>query len=148
MLDIRKIKKRYDYLGEGSSWVELIVGDESYFGSAFCAPKDKEFASEKVGLTIAEKRAEIKYLQSILQNTLKPQLKILEHLENGVNAKPEKDRNGIMIYRAANRCRNEIKSIRYNIKILKKELKEYIDNKDDLYNKIIARRSKEVITTK
>ena len=103
-----------------------------------------EFCSEKTGLAIAETRAMINYLTWVRDIELGQQLKILEHLENGVNAKEKKDKNGYMIYRAANRCRDEIKFINEEVAAMRKELKEYIENKADLYDKVRARRSKNI----
>lgn len=141
MLDIRRIKKEYEF-EDGCASVTISVGPDRFWGSAICAPEDEEFCSEKTGLAIAEARADINYLTWVRDYELKPQLKILEHLENGVNAKEEKDKNGYMIYRAANRCRDEIKFINEEVKKMREELKEYIDNKADLYDKVRARRSK------
>lgn len=141
MLDIKKLKKNYTY-HDGVATVEIITGDESCYGHASCSPEDEDFESEKTGLYIADARAEIAYLSRTIKYILKPQLKILEHLENGVNAKEEKDRNGIMIYRAANQCREEIKELRATVKYRKEDLREYIKRKDELHKKLRARRSK------
>lgn len=146
MLDIRRIKKEYNFDGDGFSAfasVTLRVADNVFIGTASCAPEDMEFCSEKTGLAIAETRAMINYLTWVRDIELGQQLKILEHLENGVNAKEEKDKNGYMIYRAANRCREEIKFINEEVKKMREELKEFIDNKAKLYDKLRARRSKE-----
>lgn len=143
MLDIRRIKKEYNFdEDDGFASVTLRVADNIFMGTAQCAPEDMEFCSEKTGLLIAETRAMINFLTWVRDIELKQQLKVLEHLENGVNAKAKKDKNGIMIYRAARRCREEIKFINDEVKGLRKELKEYIEAKEGLYKKIRARRSK------
>ena len=144
MLDIRRIKKEYQFDEDGFASVTLRVADNIFMGTAQCASEDMEFCSEKTGLTIAETRAMINYLTWVRDIELGQQLKILEHLENGVNAKEKKDKNGYMIYRAANRCREEIKFINEEVKKMREELKEYIDNKTDLYDKVRARRSKNI----
>ena len=82
----------------------------------------------------------INYFTWVRDIELGQQLKILEHLENGVNAKEKKDKNGYMIYRAANRCRDEIKLINEYVAAMRKELKEYIESKAKLYDKVRVRR--------
>ena len=144
MLDIRRIKKEYQFDEDGFASVTSRVADNDHIGTAQCAPEDMECCSEKTGLAIAETRAMINYLTWVRDIELGQQLKILEHLENGVNAKEKKDKNGYMIYRAANRCRDEIKFINEEVAAMRKELKEYIENKADLYDKVRARRSKNI----
>ena len=144
MLDIRRIKKEYQFDEDGFASVTIRVADNVFIGTAQCAPEDMEFCSEKTGLAIAETRAMINYLTWVRDIELGQQLKILEHLENGVNAKEKKDKNGYMIYRAANRCRDEIKFINEDVVAMRKELKEYIESKADLYDTVRARRSKNI----
>lgn len=144
MLDIRRIKKEYQFDEDGFASVTIRVADNVFIGTAQCASEDMEFCSEKTGLAIAETRAMINYLTWIRDIELGQQLKILEHLENGVNAKEKKDKNGYMIYRAANRCRDEIKFINEEVMVMRKELKEYIESKANLYDKVRVRRSKNI----
>ena len=144
MLDIRRIKKEYQFDEDGFASVTIRVADNVFIGTAQCAPEDMEFCSEKTGLAIAETRAMINYFTWVRDIELGQQLKILEHLENGVNAKEKKDKNGYMIYRAANRCRDEIKFINEYVAAMRKELKDYIESKANLYDKVRARRSKNI----
>ena len=125
MLDIRRIKKEYQFDEDGFASVTIRVADNIFIGTAQCAPEDMEFCSEKTGLAIAETRAIINYLTWVRDIELGQQLKILEHLENGVNAKEKKDKNGYMIYRAANRCRDEIKFINDYITDTQDRLEQY-----------------------
>lgn len=144
MLDIRRLKKEYEFDEDGFAVVTIHVADNVFIGTAQCTPDDMEFCSEKTGLAIAETRAMINYLTWVRDIELGQQLKILEHLENGVNAKEKKDKNGYMIYRATNRCRDEIKFINEEVAAMRKKLKEYIESKADLYDKVRARRSKNI----
>ena len=71
----------YKY-GEGSAVCIIKYNGYDFVGRADCHPDDEDFESERVGLTIAESRANIKVLRHIRNCEIKPQLKILKHLFN------------------------------------------------------------------
>ena len=137
------VKRDYLFNEEtGTAMVKLKTKVGIFIGSAYCAPEDKDFMSEKTGYYIAENRAWIEFYRYIRDCELLPQLKILEHLEDGVKAKAEKDKNGIMIFRAANNVREELKELHDNIKDTQRIIDSYIKDKEDLYQILRARRSK------
>ena len=114
-----------------------------FIGDAKCHEQDNDFKSEKTGLQIAEIRANIKLLQFRRDTEIKPQIKILKHLLHNIQSSKyhnPKAYESIMIrkqLKALNADLNEINGI---INDEKKYLKDYIDKKDDFYNKIRAKR--------
>lgn len=114
-----------------------------FIGDAKCHEQDNDFKSEKTGLQIAEIRANIKLLQFRRDTEIKPQIKILKHLLHNIQSSKHhnpKAYESIMIrkqLKALNADLNEINGIIHDEK---KYLKDYIDKKDDFYNKIRAKR--------
>ena len=56
------------------------MNNKTYIGKAVCHPDDRDFMTDKAGLTIASSRATIKALQSYKNDELKPGLKALNQL--------------------------------------------------------------------
>lgn len=72
-------KTNYSY-SEGNAKFTINYHGQVFVGTAKCHPEDSDFESARVGLTIAESRANIQVLRYIRDYELKPQLKILNHL--------------------------------------------------------------------
>lgn len=72
-------KTNYSYSG-GNAKFTINYHGQIFVGTAKCHPEDSDFESARVGLTIAESRANIQVLRHIRDCELKPQLKILNHL--------------------------------------------------------------------
>ena len=59
-----KYKNKYTY-DHGVSLFVIYYNGHAFDGTAICHDDDKDFESERVGLTIAESRANIKVLRRI-----------------------------------------------------------------------------------
>ena len=114
----------------------------TFEGGAKCHPDDMDFESERVGLTLAESRANIKVLRHIRDCEIKPQLKILKQLYDNMRSSTHH-----------NAYSYEAKMMRSQIRVIEKELaainndiadeqkfiKDYIEGKDKLYKRLRAK---------
>ena len=75
----------YGYIN-GSAVCIIIYNGYRFVGEATCHPDDLDFESERVGLTIAEARANLKVLRHMRDCEIKPQLKILNHLFSNIQS--------------------------------------------------------------
>lgn len=103
-------KTDYKY-NKGSAVYTIRYNNIIFTGRATCHPEDMDFESARVGLTIAEARANTEVLRHIREYELKPQLKILNHLY--ANMKTSKHYNPKSY---------EAKMLRSQIRALEKEL--------------------------
>lgn len=131
-------KTDYKY-NKGSAVYTIRYNNIIFTGRATCHPEDMDFESERVGLTIAESRANIAVLRHIRDYELKPQLKILNHLYANMKTSKHYDPKSY-----------EAKMLRSQIRALEKELatvnngiadeqkfnKSYISGKDKLYKRL------------
>ena len=124
----------YKY-GEGSAVCIIKYNGYEFVGRADCHPDDEDFESERVGLTIAEARANIKVLRHMRDCEVKPQLKILNHLLS--NMKTSKSYNPISY--EAKMLRSQIRTIEKELATIsnaiadeQKFIKDYIDGKDKM----------------
>lgn len=131
-------KTDYKY-NKGSAVYTIRYNNIIFTGRATCHPEDMDFESERVGLTIAESRANIAVLRHIRDYELKPQLKILNHLYANMKTSKHYDPKSY-----------EAKMLRSQIRALEKELatvnngiadeqkfnKNYISGKDKLYKRL------------
>ena len=69
----------YGYV-DGSAVYIITYNGYRFMGEATCHPDDMDFERARVGLTIAEARANIKELRHMRDCEVKPQLIILNHL--------------------------------------------------------------------
>ena len=105
------------------------------FGIAQCAEQDRDVISQKTGMHIAERRAQINLLQNYKNRELHPGLKALLHLQGTmVNSKHynPKSYEAKRLNREIKNLRAEIKDINKAIWIAKQELYEYINIKETL----------------
>ena len=113
-----------------------------FVGEATCHSDDMDFESERVGLTIAEARANIKVLRHMRDCEVKPQLKILNHLLS--NMKTSKSYNPISY--EAKMLRSQIRTIEKELATInnaiadeQKFIKDYIDGKNKMYKRLRAK---------
>ena len=114
----------------------------TFMGTATCHEDDRDFMSERVGLSIAECRANIKLLSFIREHEIKPQLKILNHLYS--NMRNSKRYNPIsyeasMLRSQIRAIENELTTINNAVADERKYLKDYIDGKDKLFQRLRAK---------
>lgn len=128
---------------EGLAICKVYYNNIEFKGTASCHPDDIDMCSKMTGQTIAELRAEIKKLQHIRDNELRPQLKVLNQLYYAMNRSKEYNKKSYeskMLYRAIKNISNELDMIKEMLDNDRKFLKEYIDLKDMYYKNIRSRR--------
>lgn len=108
-------------------------------GTAKCHPDDEDMLSERTGCNIAEQRATIELLKLIRKIEIDPVVKELKHLkfciENNPNYKCNSYEHRIVckqLYRALMKLEMNKEDIRNK----KAALKEYIEVKERLYQRI------------
>ena len=104
-------------------------------GQANCHPSDKDMASEKTGMYIAENRAYISYLQNYKTTQLRPSLKALKHVYSTMCHSKYFNPNSYEAKRLRKEIKNieqEINKISCSIENIKIKNKEYIDNKEKM----------------
>lgn len=131
-------KVDYNY-NDGFATYTIKYNNYVFTGHATCHPEDRDFESARVGLTIAEARANIEVLRHIRECELKPQLKILNHLY--ANIKTSKYYNPTSY--EAKMLRNQIRALEKELTTLNNEIadeqkfiKDYISGKDKLYRRL------------
>ena len=128
---------------EGLAICKVYYNNIEFKGTASCHPDDIDMCSKMTGQTIAELRAEIKKLQHIRDNELRPQLKVLNQLYYAMNRSKEYNKKSYvskMLYRAIKNISNELDMTKEMLDIDRKFLKDYIDLKDIYYKNIRSRR--------
>jgi hypothetical protein len=132
----------YNY-ADGYAVYIITYNGYRFVGEAICHPDDKDFESERVGLTIAETRANIKVLQFIRKFEIKPQLKILNHLYANMKTSTHFTPDSY----EAKMLRSQIHAIEKELAILnndiiyeKKFIKDYTEGKDKMYQRLRAKK--------
>ena len=107
--------------------------------------------SEHTGQFIAEMRASIKVLTHIRDNELRPQLKALYQLYYSMKHSKQfnsKSYESIMLYKHIHSLENDLDTTRKKLAELKQGLKDYIDGKEKLYQRIRKKRAVKIEQTK
>lgn len=131
-------KTNYFY-SEGNARFTINYHGQVFIGTAKCHPEDNDFENARVGLTIAESRANIQVLRYIRECELRPQLKILNHLY--ANIKTSKYYNPTsyetrMLRSQIRALEKELATLNNEIADEQKFIKDYIDGKDKLYKRL------------
>jgi len=132
----------YGYVN-GSAVYIIEYNGYRFIGEATCHPDDLDFESERVGLTIAEARANIKVLRHMRDCEVKPQLKILNHLHNNMKTSKSYNPNSYeakMLRSQIHAVENELATISNGIADEQKFLKDYINGKDKFYQRLRAKK--------
>lgn len=135
------MKREYSFdPEEGIALCQIISSNgQKYIGFATCHDDDREFISERTGLQIAETRAELEALADIRDNEIIPALKALTHLYNNIQTSKyynPKSYEATMLRRQVRIKENELIAIRQEIATLKQFLRKYIQQKEELHNKL------------
>lgn len=120
-----------------------------HVGIAQCHENDFDMKSEKTGIEIAHRRAEIATLKSYVQDELKPRLRALKQLYYSMNRSKyfdEKSYETKMLWSQIRFIKNELTTTQETIAELEEDLMTYIDKKDEFYKKV--RRMRNVSETK
>lgn len=143
MINFNKYKTKYRY-NDGDSVFIIYYKNQIFKGEAFCHSEDSDMESERVGLTIAEARANIAVMRFIRDFEIKPQLKILQHLySNMQNSKyyNSKSYESKMLRKQIGVIRKELTAINNDIADEQQFIKDYINGKDTLYKKLRGSRT-------
>ena len=129
---------------EGIATCKISNGKDEFIGKAFCHGKDNDMKSEKVGCIIASARARIAMYQNLKkEETIR--YKTLVHfyslINHGNRSNPE-SYEVKMLLKQIQSHREAIKAIDEDIELERKTLKGYIDDKDNMYQKIRKNREK------
>lgn len=132
------------YNNSGYTTCELQYDGKTFIGRANCLDQDMDFWSENVGCFIAEMKAKIKmmrYMRSKTRKELKVLVDFQKRLECCKNYNPKsfeakRLRKEIYYYQT------EIETITNAIQDTESYLKEYIEGKEKVYQKLRAKRAK------
>lgn len=111
------------------------------FGIAQCAEQDRDMISEKTGMHIAERRAQINLLQNYKNRELHPELKAYKHLLGTMVNSPRYNPNSYEAKRLNKEIKNvekAIAEINDAINSAKLDLYSYINTKEHIYQRIRA----------
>lgn len=116
-----------------------------FVGTAQCHPDDADFANALTGEEIAFRRASIKMLEDVRDNELKPAIEALNSYLYSINKGQYFDKKNPMVkilYHNINIRQEELSMINDMIKEEKKQLKDYLAAKEQLYEKLRAHKAK------
>lgn len=114
-----------------------------FIGEAWCAEEDKDFESVLMGSTIAEMRAQIAVAKTY-RDDLKIKLSALNQLLYSMNQSGKFSPNHYearMLYHQIYLTKNDLSIARHQLAVLKLDLFEYINDKEQLHQKIRKNRN-------
>lgn len=137
---------------EGVASCIIKYKNQTFCGVAMCHEEDKDMMSEKTGMEIAYRRATIDYLKYVRDMELKPALKALKQLyytmKHSTHFNPNSYENS-KLQRHIRMYEFDLETINELIVNERKNLKDYIDKKDEFYKKTrISRQIRQAETSK
>ena len=137
---------------EGVASCIIKYKNQTFCGVAMCHEEDKDMMSEKTGMEIAYRRATIDYLKYVRDMELKPALKALKQLyytmKHSTHFNPKSYENS-KLQRHIRMYEFDLETINELIVNERKDLKDYIDKKDEFYKKTrISRQIRQAETSK
>ena len=137
---------------EGVASCIIKYKNQTFCGVAMCHEEDKDMMSEKTGMEIAYRRATIDYLKYVRDMELKPALKALKQLyytmKHSTHFNPKSYENS-KLQRHIRMYEFDLETINEFIVNERKNLKDYIDKKDEFYKKTrISRQIRQAETSK
>lgn len=136
------MKKEPTFLWDEETGVAICVltdGKKEFTGMAMCDEADREFQSEKTGCQIALYRAELAYLKHVRDNEIKPAIKTLKHLYYTMKQSTHFNENSYenkMVWKSIYRQQFDLDVINKMIVEKRKNLRDYLDEKEKFYKKI------------
>jgi hypothetical protein len=130
------------YPNDNLSYFEITHNGIAVAGSARCHPEDVDMVSERTGLTIAEARANIRLLKVKKRTEIQPKIDVLRHLLTNIESSKYHDPKAYeskMLRSQLSHWEKQLEQINNDIIEEEKSLKEYINQKDKLYNRLRAR---------
>lgn len=136
---------------EGVASCIIKYKNQTFCGVAMCHEEDKDMMNEKTGMEIAYRRATIDYLKYVRDMELKPALKALKQLyytmKHSTHFNPKSYENS-KLQRHIRMYEFDLETINEIIIDERKNLKDYIDKKDEFYKKTrIGRQIKQAETS-
>ena len=136
---------------EGVASCIIKYKNQTFCGVAMCHEEDKDMMSEKTGMEIAYRRATIDYLKYVRDMELKPALKALKQLyytmKHSTHFNPKSYENS-KLQRHIRMYEFDLETINELIADERKNLKDYINKKDEFYKKTrIGRQIKQAETS-
>ena len=126
---------------EGVASCIIKYKNQTFCGVAMCHEEDKDMMSEKTGMEIAYRRATIDYLKYVRDMELKPALKALKQLyytmKHSTHFNPKSYENS-KLQRHIRMYEFDLETINELIVNERKNLKDYIDKKDEFYKKTLV----------
>lgn len=137
---------------EGVASCIIKYKNQTFCGVAMCHEEDKDMMSEKTGMEIAYRRTTIDYLKYVRDMELKPALKALKQLyytmKHSTHFNPNSYENS-KLQRHIRMYEFDLETINELIVNERKNLKDYIDKKDEFYKKTrIGRQIRQAETSK
>ena len=137
---------------EGVASCIIKYKNQTFCGVAMCHEEDKDMMSEKTGMEIAYRRATIDYLKYVRDMELKLALKALKQLyytmKHSTHFNPNSYENS-KLQRHIRMYEFDLETINELIVDERKNLKDYIDKKDEFYKKTrIGRQIKQAEASK
>lgn len=123
----------------------ITYKNQQFHGYATCHPDDYDFESEKTGQTIAEYRAEIMLIKHIRNNEIRPAYEAIRHLYLSLPTSKIHDPKSYESHRIRReyyRLQNDLAAANNRLAQLKENLKWYIAEKENFYQKIRKARNK------
>lgn len=131
---------------KGITTCNYRVGDKIFIGKAYCHSDDFDFKAKITGEHIAKHRADIKRLKYELNCNLRPGLAALKQLYFSVDRSKSYNKTDYLakaLVRQIKIKESEIELLKDIIKDQEDSLKNYIDEKEKLYQRLRKMRDKE-----
>lgn len=130
----------------GTCICKITTNFGEFYGNACCHYDDRDMQSQRTGEQIAYHRALINMLKYEKRCILMPQIKVLEHLQSILNSKKKCAESdlyaAITLKRQLTNLKFELQIVRDNIEGEREQLREYINKKEEMYQRIRAKQSK------
>lgn len=131
---------------KGITTCNYRIGDKNFIGKAYCHSDDSDFKAKITGESISERRAKIKHLKYELNCNLRPGLAALKQLYFSVDRSKSYNKTDYLakaLVRQIKIKESEIDLLKDIIKDQEDSLKDYIDEKEKLYQRLRKMRDKE-----
>lgn len=132
------------YNNSGYTTCELQYDGKTFIGRANCLDQDMDFWSENVGCFIAEMKAKIKMMRYMRSETRK-KLKVLTDFQKRLECCKDYNSKSFEAKRLIKEIyyyKTEIETITNAIQDAESYLKDYIEGKERVYQKLRAKRAK------
>jgi hypothetical protein len=127
------------YTEDDYCYCDLTYNDLTFTGTAKCHSDDYDMKSERTGYFIAETRANIDKLRWVRDYEIIPMLKSYKHLYDCIIHAPKGNKDSYeaqCIYRKIKLLEIDLKDLREAIKEERDYLREYIAEKEKIYQRI------------